>query len=277
MQQRASQAATAIRRGAGARAPLRVPRVIGHRGAAAEAPENTLASIRKAKELGATWIEFDVKLSSDGEPILFHDDRLDRTTDGRGPVAATALAAIRRLDAGSWFGPAFRGEPVPTFEEALGLCAELGLGINVEIKPCRGREAETATVAVAALLRLWPRDLPAPLISSFAPECLRVAREMAPEVPRGYLADRLPRNWRDLMARHDCASLHLNRRWLGVRQRTAVSAAGVPLVLYTENDGARARRHLESGVTSVITDHIDRVLAALAAAPDAPSADAVPR
>jgi glycerophosphoryl diester phosphodiesterase len=271
MPQRSSQEATALPR-AVARAPLRLPRVIGHRGAAAAAPENTLAGIRKAKELGATWIEFDVKLTRDGEPVLFHDDRLERTTDGRGAVAATALAAIRRLDAGGWFAPAFRGEPVPTFEEALRLCAELGLGINVEIKPCRGREAETAAVAVAALRRLWPHDLPAPLISSFAPESLRVARELAPQVPRGYLADRLPRRWPELMARHDCASLHLNRRWLSVRQRSTVTAAGIPLVLYTENDGARARRHLESGVTSVITDHIDRVLAALAAAPDGPIA-----
>jgi glycerophosphoryl diester phosphodiesterase len=276
MQQGSMEAAARIGRGAESGAALRLPRVIGHRGAAAAAPENTLAGIRKARELGATWIEFDVKLTSDHEAILFHDDRLDRTTDGRGAVALTPLAAIRRLDAGSWFGPAFRGEPVPTFEEALGLCAELGLGLNVEIKPCRRREAETAAVAVAMLLRRWPKDLPAPLISSFAPECLRVAREMAPEVPRGYLADRLPRAWRDLMARHGCASLHLNRRWLGVRQRAAVTAAGVPLVLYTENDGARARWHLENGVTSVITDHVDRVLAALAAAPGAPGVAAVP-
>ena len=264
MQQRSSEAAAEIGRGSGAGAPLRLPRVIGHRGAAAAAPENTLAGIRKAKELGATWIEFDVKLTSDGEPILFHDDRLERTTDGQGAVAATPLATIRRLDAGGWFGPAFRGEPVPTFEEAQRVCAELGLGINVEIKPCRGRERETAAAAVAALLRLWPRDLPVPLISSFAPECLRVARELAPQVPRGYLADRLPRNWRELLARYDCASLHLNRRRLTVRQRTTVTAAGIPLVLYTENDGARARRHLENGVTSVITDRIDQVLAALA-------------
>jgi len=276
MEHRSGQA-TGIRRGAGAGASLRLPRVIGHRGAAAAAPENTLAGIRKAKELGAAWIEFDVKLTSDGEPILFHDDRLERTTDGNGPVATTALAEIRRLDAGSWFGPAFRGEPVPTFEEALMLCAELGLGINVEIKPCRHREAETAAVAVATLLRLWPEDLPAPLISSFAPECLRVACELAPGLPRGYLADRLPRTWRDLMARYDCVSLHLNRRWLGVRQRTAVTAAGVPLVLYTENDAARARRYLDSGVTAVITDRVDRVLAALAAAPDAPTAAALER
>ena len=98
---------------------------------------------------------------------------LERTTDGRGAVAAITLAEIRRLDAGSWFGPAFRGEPVPTFEQALALCAELGLGINVEIKPCARREVETAQVTMSTLLDLWPRDRPAPLVSSFAPVCLR--------------------------------------------------------------------------------------------------------
>jgi glycerophosphoryl diester phosphodiesterase len=251
-------------------APPRLPRVIGHRGAAGAAPENTLAGIRKAKELGASWIEFDVKLTGDGHAILFHDDRLERTTDGHGPVAATTLAAIRGLDAGSWFGPAFRGEPVPTFDEALMLCAELGLGINVEIKPCRHRETETARVTMAALRRGWPQHMPVPVVSSFAPECLRVARELAPEFPRGYLASRLPRRWQALLAEYGCATLHLDQRWLGSPQRAAVAAADVPLVLYTVNDGERARQHLTRGVTSVITDHIDRVVAATRdAAPDA--------
>ena len=115
-----------------------LPRVIGHRGAAAAAPENTLVSLQKAKELGASWVEFDVKLTRDGVPILMHDERLERTTDGRGEVALTTLNDLQKLDAGGWFGPAFRGEPVPTLEAALALCAELGLGINVEIKPVRG-------------------------------------------------------------------------------------------------------------------------------------------
>ena len=152
---------------------LSLPPVIGHRGAAGAAPENTLASIRKARELGATWIEFDVKLTKDGHPILFHDDCLERTTDGRGAVAATTLAEIRRLDAGGWFGPAFRGEPVPTLEQALALCVELRLGINVEIKPCAGREAETAQVTVATLLDVWPRD-----------RAGAVGLELLPRVPR---------------------------------------------------------------------------------------------
>jgi glycerophosphoryl diester phosphodiesterase len=242
-----------------ATAPLHLPAVIGHRGAAGAAPENTLASIRKARELGATWIEFDVKLTQDGHAILFHDDRLERTTDGRGAVAATTLAQIRRLDAGGWFGPAFRGEPVPTFEQALVLCAELDL----EIKPCANREMETAQVTMATLLDKWPRDMPAPLVSSFAPACLRVARDMAPGVPRGYLAGTLPRGWRELMAEYECAAMHLNQRRIVAWQRVTILAAGVPVVLYTVNDGLRARRQLEAGVTAVITDHVDRVLRCL--------------
>lgn len=253
-------------------APLDLPRVIGHRGAAAAAPENTLASIAKAKELGASWVEFDVKLTRDGHPVLFHDDRLERTTDGQGPVAAATLAEIRRLDAGSWFDPRFRHERVPTFAEALALCAELGLGINVEIKPCPGREQETAEVAIRTLLEQWPEEMSAPLISSFAAVCLEVAQTMAPRMPRGYLAGGLPRRWRQLMAAYGCATLHLNHRRIVPWQRASVVAAGVPLLLYTVNNGATARRLIEAGVTAVFTDEVERVLAALAHIP-APNAD----
>src|SRR5207245_7977846 len=87
-----------------------LPPVIGHRGAAARAPENTLAGLRCAKELGCAWVEFDVRLTGDGALVLCHDSRLDRTTTGRGRVAAQPLAAIRGCDAGSWFHPDFAGE-----------------------------------------------------------------------------------------------------------------------------------------------------------------------
>jgi glycerophosphoryl diester phosphodiesterase len=241
-----------------------LPPLIGHRGAAAVAPENTLASLRKAAELGARWVEFDVKLTRDGHPILAHDDRLERTTDGRGRFADLTLAEVQRLDAGSWFAPAFAGERVPTLEEALALCRELGLGLNLEIKPCRGREVETARVAVATLRAHWPADRPVPLISSFAPACLAIAREQAPEVPRGWLAGRLPRRWRELLEAAGCSTLNLDHRWLGARQRAAVVAAGVPLLLYTVNDPQTARAQLGSGVAAVFTDRVGELLAALA-------------
>ena len=78
---------------------------------------------------------------------------LDRTTTGHGAVAATALADIRGLDAGGWFADAWRGARVPTLEEAIGLLEECGLNANIEIKPCPGREVETAAAVVACLRR----------------------------------------------------------------------------------------------------------------------------
>jgi len=243
--------------------PPPLPRVIGHRGAAAAAPENTLASLRKAHELGARWVEFDVKLTRDGYPILAHDDRLERTTDGRGRFAERTLAETLELDAGSWFAPAFAGERVPTFEAALALCGALGLGINVEIKPCRGREIETARTTVETLLGHWPAALPVPLISSFAKTCLAVARDLAPAVPRGYLAGRLPPRWQAQLAAYGCSTLNLDQRRLGGRERAAVVAAGVPLLLYTVNDPRAARAQLSNGVTAVFTDRVGEVLAAL--------------
>jgi hypothetical protein len=134
----------------------RLPRVVGHRGAAASAPENTLAGLRRAHQLGVGWVEFDVKLSGDGVPILMHDAVLERTTDGKGAVADTAYADIRALDAGAWFGPEFAGERVPSFDEAIDLLLSHGLGANVEIKPCPGRERETGAAVARRLAKGRP-------------------------------------------------------------------------------------------------------------------------
>src|SRR5947199_1375723 len=111
----------------GRTAPLQLPPVIGHRGAAAYAPENTLAGLRRARALGCEWVEFDVRLTGDGALVLCHDARLDRTTDGSGLISAMTLAAIRDRDAGVRFGAEFAGERVPTLGEALDLAADIGL------------------------------------------------------------------------------------------------------------------------------------------------------
>jgi len=231
-----------------------IPRIIGHRGARASAPENTLAGIRAAQREGATWVEFDVKLTADGACILMHDDTLERTTDGRGPVAAASLADIRRLDAGSRFGPAFRGERVPTLQEALALLAELDMGFNLEIKPCRGREAETARAAVTEVVRLWPAGRPAPIISSFERAALVAAREAAPTLPRGYLVEELPTHWKAQVQDLDCAAVHVGWRKLTRAQVDAVKAERLPLVVWTVNEMPRARELLAWGADALITD-----------------------
>ena len=102
-----------------------LPRWIAHRGGGSLAPENTLAGIRLAARLGFRAVEFDVMLSADGTPFLIHDETLERTTNGHGPVCATPDRVLHRLDAG-------QGESLPTLAQAAALCRELGLLANVE-------------------------------------------------------------------------------------------------------------------------------------------------
>ncbi|HZH27820.1 MAG TPA: glycerophosphodiester phosphodiesterase [Azospirillaceae bacterium] len=240
---------------------LTIPHVIGHRGAKDFAPENTLASIREAARQGAAWVEVDVKLTRDGVPVLLHDDTLDRTTDGRGAVAETDLADLRRRDAGAWFGPDFKGERVPTLEECLDLVLSLGLGINLEIKPCRGRARETAEVALAIAGRIWPSDRPVPLVSSFSVEALETARQLRGDWPRGYLVDGLPRDWRDIADRLDAATVNINHRKESPASVREIRATGRPVLAYTVNDPARAVELLDWGVAGVFSDRPAEVLA----------------
>ena len=111
--------------------------VCAHRGHSVGAPENTLPALDAAAERGATLAEIDVVLTRDGEIVLLHDEILDRTTDGRGRVAACDLAELRRLDAGAWFAPAFAGTRIPTLAEALAAARRHGMGLLVEIKERR--------------------------------------------------------------------------------------------------------------------------------------------
>jgi glycerophosphoryl diester phosphodiesterase len=245
---------------------LRIPRIIGHRGAKATAPENTLVSIRRAHEEGASWVEFDVKLTADGHPVLMHDETLDRTTNGRGPVRDHTLADIRRFDAGAWFGAAFRGERVPTLAEALDLMARLGMGFNLEVKPCPGRERATAEAALAVLASSWQGDRPLPIISSFKVESLRAARDLAPELPRGYLVERLPADWRATAEALGCRAIHPGTRGFDAAQARAIKSAGFALLVWTVNDSARARDLLAWGADAIITDAPATIAAGLGAA-----------
>jgi glycerophosphoryl diester phosphodiesterase len=167
--------------------PLRPITVIAHRGASAEAPENTLAALRLGVKQGAHGVEFDVHRSRDGALIIIHDQDLIRTTDFCGvfpdrkqaAVAATDLADIRRLDAGSWKGPDFRGEPVPTLEEGLELLRGKATAV-VEIKDkAIGRE-------VARLIRSAGLEDEV-FVQSFHPQAIRELREELPGVTTGFL------------------------------------------------------------------------------------------
>lgn len=231
------------------------PPQIGHRGAAGLAPENTLAALRAAARAGAAMVEIDVRLSADGRPVLFHDDDLDRTTNGTGPVAALTRAALSMLDAGSWFAPAFAGEPIPSLEQALGLCLELGLAVNIELKPDAGREAETARAALSAAAALWPAAVPPPLVTSFSTEALKTARDIVPGWSRGLLVGAVPPDWRTRTQELGCAVLVADQAELDRSVVGAVTAAGTTLLVYTLNDRERMRMLWREGIAAICTDY----------------------
>lgn len=228
---------------------LQLPRVIGHRGAAAYAPENTLASFREARRRGATWVEIDVKLTADGVPIVMHDSSLKRTMGVDRLVAETPRAELP-------------GD-VPTFEEAIACFAELGLGCNVEIKPCEGREAETARSTVETLGRCWPASLPPPLLSSFKDASLAAARAAAPDFARAILLDAIGEDWRTRAEAVGAVGVNTNGKRLTAVQAVDIRKAGYVLSVYTINDGDVARALVGMGVDCVITDAPDVVLAAI--------------
>ena len=228
---------------------LQLPKVIGHRGAAAYAPENTLDSFREAKRRGATWVETDVKLTADGVPILMHDASLKRTTGVDRLVARTKAADLPK--------------GVPTFQAAIDCFRELGLGCNVEIKPCEGREAETARVVVETLRRCWPGALPAPLLSSFKDASLVAARETAPEFARAILIDALEDDWRGRAEAVAAGGVNTNGKKLTAPRAVEVRKAGYLLSVYTINDGDVAKALVGMGAQCVITDTPDAIVAAL--------------
>jgi glycerophosphoryl diester phosphodiesterase len=239
--------------------PWPYPRIIAHRGGGALAPENTLAGMRKAKELGFAGVEFDVMLAADATLILMHDQTLARTTSGSGAIAQTTYRDLLKLDAGSWYSPQHAGEPVPSFARAGQLCIELGLWANVEIKPSKGYEAETGRAAALLARELWRGAPLPPLLSSFQPQALAAAKEAAPELPRGALTKSIPPDWQFRMREFDCVSLHCDYRLLLPQQARAVHDAGYWLLCYTVNDPEIARVLFDWGVDAVVTDRLDLI------------------
>lgn len=228
---------------------LQLPKVIGHRGAAAYAPENTLDSFREAKRRGASWVEIDVKLTADRVPIIMHDASLKRTMGVDRLVSRTKAADLPK--------------DVPTFEAAIACFAKLGLGCNIEIKPCEGREAETAQIIVEMTRRLWPATLPAPLLSSFKEASLAAARAAAPEFARAILIDALADDWHARAEAVGAVGVNTNGKKLTAPRAVEIREAGYLLGVYTINDGGVAKALTGMGVQCVITDAPDIVIAAL--------------
>jgi glycerophosphoryl diester phosphodiesterase len=238
------------------------PRVVAHRGGGTLAPENTLAGVREGVQRGFRAIEFDVMLARDGVPVVMHDPYLGRTVAGSGAIPDYDSVELAGMDAGSWFGAAYAGEPVPYFVEFAQFCKANGIWMNIEIKPVPGHETATgATVArIAAALCADQLGTPAaPLLSSFSMDALAAAQDAAPQLARACLFDTLPPDWQAQTRRLDAVAIHTNHRHLTAAMTEAIKAAGLGLLCYTVNTPNRARTLQSWGVDCLCTDRLDLI------------------
>jgi glycerophosphoryl diester phosphodiesterase len=239
---------------------MRRPVIFAHRGDSAHAPENTLAAFRLAAAEGADAIELDAKLSADGQVIVFHDERLERTTDGAGRVRDKPAVELRSLDAGRHFSESFRGEKIPLLSEVL---QQLGnrLLINVELRNY-WTPRDDLVEAVCDLVKQHALESSI-MFSSFLASNLRLAKRILPAVPCGLVA---MRGWPGLWARSfgfsfgDCEALHPNLADTTAQQVRRVHRLKRRVHVWTVNAREQVQRLIEWGVDGIITDNPRLVL-----------------
>ena len=240
------------------------PRMIAHRGGGL-APENTIPAFEEAARRGYRAIECDVTLTADGIPVLFHDETLERTAAGSGPVAAATWAELASLDAGAWFHPCFTGTRIPTLVQAIDAWQRLGVQAFIELKLNPGQDPQALGEVVAAVVAERWHGVP-PVFISFSGAALFASARVAPACPRGLLlgAPWLDENpwscdWREQMVVAKATVLDLDHSLITRERVEEVHAANVPLVTWTVNDPARAAQLVSWGVDGITTDAIDLI------------------
>lgn len=163
---------------------------VAHRGYSSLAPENTIAAFKLAMEQEqVSWIELDVQLSRDGVPVVIHDFRLERTTNGSGNVRDHTLAELKKLDAGSWKSKKYAGERIPTLTEVLEL-TKGKVKLNIELKTVGDMYPDLAASVIGKLYGVWkPCDY---VITSFEKKALRQVKRIHPEIPTGLIINASP-------------------------------------------------------------------------------------
>lgn len=225
--------------------------IIAHRGASAYAPENTLMAFKHAKMLGAQWIECDVRLTRDGEAVIFHDSRLHRTTNGSGWVRWKKYADLVQLDAGL-------GERIVCLKPFLNFLYANNLSLNLEIKPDLGRVSQIVNTVMCILtqhLEKYPEhDV---LISSFNTKSLRMVRALNQTIPIGLLMHEWDSHWQVIADRLACFSVHCSKQSITAERILAIHDTGRQVLVYTANDRVEAEKLLHLGVDALFSDYPD--------------------
>jgi len=237
--------------------------VVGHRGAMGHCPENTLASFERGLELGADWIELDVHLSRDGALAVIHDETVDRTTNGHGAVRDRTLAELKALDAGSWFGPEYAGQRIPTLGEVLAWARQRNTIVDVEIKNGPVYYAGIEATVVDTVRR---HDMTEQVIViSFDHAAVQQVRALEPRIATGVLYTARPVDGGLGMALQAQADAILPRwDYVTAADVAAAHAAGLSVAPWASSDPEVLRHLIAAGVDAIGTNHPDVLRGVLA-------------
>ena len=236
------------------------PPVIGHRGACAYAPENTMSSFLKAAQLGVKWVEFDIMQSACGQPIVFHDETLDRTTQSKGDVSLYPYSYLQTLDAGYWFNSRFAGERIPTLTQVMDFLIDAKMNANIEIKAPLGHEEALVVRALKELGPYLAQTSSTILFSSFSVEALQYLRQYSPHSLIGLLMHEWDPEWRKICKTLQCVSVHVNEEIMTHEAAKEIKDIDKMLLCYTVNDPIRAKTLCGWGVDAVFSDRPDKLL-----------------
>jgi glycerophosphoryl diester phosphodiesterase len=231
-------------------------KIIGHRGGAAGFPENTLAAFKKAVELGADGVEFDVQLTKDGEVVVIHDELIDRTMSGSGLVKDHSLSQLRQLSAGEFFSPDFKDQKIPTLAEVLEVVQDLEV-INIELKNYLPYpELEEKVLKLVDQFEIRDQVI----ISSFNHYSLQKVKKLQPEIKTGALLMAKIINPSDYAFKRGFDALHLHFLTADQEIVDKTHFMGMQLNVYTVNFPESVVELLDKGVDMIMTDDLEMAL-----------------
>lgn len=234
--------------------------VIGHRGASAYYPENTMSAFRAAYEMGAEMIELDILLSKDDVPVVIHDETLERTTDGTGKVMEYTYEELNKLDAGSWFGEEHTGERIPTLEEVLQF-AKGKIAVNIEIKTeavSDERERGIEEKAYELVKKYDMQDYV--LFSSFDYRAIAHLKELDVNIAVALLYDKqqsYDKDPKELVESYNADAFNCSYRQFSKKWAEVTSEAGIPVFVYTVNSRRKMKKMIKRGVNGIFSDKPD--------------------
>jgi glycerophosphoryl diester phosphodiesterase len=236
-------------------------RFIAHRGASKYAPENTMSAFKLALEFGASCIECDVAFSADNIPFIFHDDYLDRTSNGKGPISSASWSDLRQLDVGSWFSNNYREEKILSLDELIKWHSKQSIMLNLEIKSMPNELIKERMDLILDSIQSHKNII----LSSFQVEILDYLNQINNQIPRALLVNYWSSKHIEWAKKLTCFQLNIADRLVSKNRIQKIHEVGLKVGVYTVNQFKRVKKLEEYGVDYVFTDdlsmekHIERV------------------